>query len=401
MHKITGIILILFLLASCNHAPATQAPVIERLKGSIALDLGAHQAGKEMTISITMDSKNIEPILLLNQKFGNQILPIQKTEQGYKAFLNKEQNIIAGQLEFTLIAQGQVIDQKSIYVEGLQAEDKIEAYAGPKTVFATDVQKSMIVAIPRDRYGNAMETRALADFSAQHENGTKIQHQSASNNLINYMIIPNLKTSGKILIGGTSGEAFIPEQEIKIESGAPFQVDFEVEKIYPYADERQNVHIKTGIVKDAANEMVADGSMLTFIVQDQTGKQSMYQGFTVSGIANIYLQNPAAPTQWSIRIEEDKAPNPKVLTLNFSTNVNEIPFRIEEQVLKVGPIKGALNQLIPDGSILQLEGNCNGYSIFKKVETEFGMANIPVKEICDKTFKGTLQIQGFSKSIQF
>ena len=401
MHKITGIILLLSLLASCNHTPATKAPIIEQVKGNIELDQNANQVGKEMAISIKMDSKFIEPVLLLNQKFGNQILPIRKTEQGYQAVLQKEKNNIAGQLDFTLIGQGQVIDQKSVYVNAMQAENKIEAYAGPKTVFATDAQKSMIIALPRDRYGNAMETGSLADFSAQHENGTKIQHQSESNNLINYMIIPNLKTSGKILIGGTSGKAFIPEQEIKIESGVPYQVDFYVEKIYPYADERQNVHIKTGVVKDVANEMVADGSMLTFIIQDQSGKQSMYQGFTVSGIANIYLQNPAAPTQWNLRIEEDKAPNPKLLTLNFSANVNEIPSRIEEQILKVGPIKGALNQLIPDGSILILEGNCNGQTIFKKVETEFGMVNIPLNEICEKTFKGTLQIQGFSKSIQF
>jgi len=135
------------------------------------------------------------------------------------------------------------------------------------------------------------------------------------------------------------------------------------------------VHLNTDVIYDAKGNIVADGTSIIFIVHENQEVIAQYQTYTVSGIANVYIENPKSAALWKVSISG--APQETSIDLKFHDNIESIPLRIDKKYLVVGPVVGSLDQYIPDGTEVKIVFN---YAIEVTSEIEHGFAEIRIPD---------------------
>jgi hypothetical protein len=169
--------------------------------------------------------------------------------------------------------QGQVLlDQQKVRILAGRAAGVIETYAGPRTIEALSGQKSMVVAVPKDRFGNPLPDGQSLQFHFRYPATGPETEGKPVENLIGVHPFEARSLAGKITMGVEADEARAEAEELRITPAWANRIRIRVEEWFPYADGRQNVKILTEKLRDPAGNLVSDGNPGGVLGARQPGK---------------------------------------------------------------------------------------------------------------------------------
>jgi hypothetical protein len=360
-----GLALLSLLLGGCG---ASEPPVRVRsesndpdIQGAIILPDSIFVAGQELPLQVSLSApvQKDASFLRVSGRFGDWFF--------YPAF-DSDSPLVAlppvltqrrGELLLQLW-QGQVLlDQQKVRILAGRAAGVIETYAGPRTIEALSGQKSMVVAVPKDRFGNPLPDGQSLQFHFRYPATGPETEEKPVENLIGVHPFEARSLAGKITMGVEADEARAEAEELRITPAWANRIRIRVEEWFPYADGRQNVKILTEKLRDPAGNLVSDGTRVEFWVRDSQENTALYRSQVSGGTAQVQLANPDQATTWEIRAYLGRETESNPLKLAFEPYVRELPwaFAASQRVLSVGPAIGVLKEIVPDGLILRLKIN--------------------------------------------
>ena len=365
---------ILALLCDCADDHLEEVTCMSNAKGEISYLKDSYKAGDKIKFKVA--TKNIireEILIVWDGKLGQQYFNKTVYNDDFFFTFPDSISIISGYVMIKIIHCDKIICQAETYIRSLHPIGTIESYLGPKTLAIDQNMKSMLCLIPTDKYGNALEETDSISFNIKYKNLSIENTTKGIKNLLSYQKINNNKQVGKVLMGAKCHDTYIDEQEIAIVEGPKKGVTINVVEMHPYGDKRQLVHLNTEIIYDAKGNVVADGTSIIFVVEENNKIRSQYQSYTVSGIANVFLENPENAAHWEVYIAGFNKSN--IIDLVFQNNIESIPLRVEKNYLVVGPVIGSLDQFVPDGTEVEVTFN---RSTVERTVIEHGYAKIEV-----------------------
>ncbi len=370
------IISILFLLCGCTIEAVESVYCMSKGKGEISYLAKRYKAGDKIKFKLKTENLHEEDILIIwDSKFGARYFDKTVFTEEFLYAFPDSLSIYSGFATIKIIHCDKILCEESTYIESLHPVGTIESYIGPKTLAIDQNMKSMMCLIPTDKYGNALEDTQEVNFNTKYRNQSTQKATKNIDNLLTYINIENNQQVGKVLLGAKCIDSYIDEQTISIVQGPMQEVKINIVEMHPYGDHRQLVHLNTDVTYDLKGNIIADGSSVIFVVHENDKVKAQYQAYTVSGIASVFIENPKDAAQWTVSIAGAVKGNE--IQLKFEDDIESIPLRIEKNYLVIGPVIGALDQYIPDGTQVDIVFN-NRFS--REVVIEHGFARIEIPE---------------------
>ncbi len=364
-------------------------------------------AGDDLVIYINKwDDKN-EYYLIVNNVLGTEVIDIDKykNENGFKipSYISQK----SGELHLSLYVNHQEAYQKSVYVSPLKAIEFLESYIGPKSILTTTAEPCMLVAMPTDTFNNPMPDGKRIIYNMFRPTLIKQFHKKKIETLISHHTFFATEKTGKTLIGIECDESSSNEKYVDEEPGWAKDISLApITKTNLKADGTHYLSIKTEIIYDKLNNIVFDGTIVTFVIyNEETQVYNQYTGITVDGVAKINLKHPFKKTSFKIyaicgRVKSDE------IQVNFESGIQNylVYYDDEQQSIEIGPISGYLNQLVPDGSIIHYKiTEKNNLDEYKEgtSRTQKGRSSILIEELFLENGKYLIELQISDKTTNF
>lgn len=307
----------------------------------------------EFNIQFNNKSDNVYDKLFVQIKNRFSIYAFDLSLEHSKAnlFVDKSITIHSGAYLVSVFSDGLLLGETSFYLEPNIPKGKIETYFGPKSLFASDEDQSMIINIPRDEFGNPALSKVKYSKLVD-QKITKLPEKN-NNNLISYETLQSLEQKGKQLILASSGESSIREQELIIKSGVPNQIEIELIDYHPFADSRNNIHLVTKPVVDAHGDIVEDGTLINFTYLDAKTKKTIaqYASFTINGVATVYMSNPKTASKLKVFAHQYNSARSNELFLEFDSYIYDFELQQKGDIVLAKQVKAKLGQLVSDGTV--------------------------------------------------
>ncbi|NNC45993.1 MAG: hypothetical protein HKN99_08940 [Winogradskyella sp.] len=280
--------------------------------------------------------------------------------------------------------------------------ETIETYIGPPSIEAGGTDYTMLVAIPTDAFDNPMadSTEVLVKhqfIETQETSPVFTEHGFAYKNLYSY------KESGRMLISSESLGLNSKEYDVNVMPAIPTDFNISADRIHNYADGNQITRFKTSIIRDRFDNVVSDGTLVTFFITNKNGYKASTSGATIDGVATTNMIHPDHEEQWTIKAYVEGMANSDAIVLNYQQAISDfkVAFSEDNRTIIVGPLQSFMKQYIPDGLDVQLKIYHKEKLVHQIMEqSRDGMASFKLSP--DRLPKGiyTLEIHtaGLSKS---
>ncbi len=243
----------------------------------------------------------------------------------------------------------------------------METYIGPPSIAAGGNDYTMLVVIPTDKLDNPVQENTAVSVQYQFlANETK--ETVFTKNLIAYQNIYSPTESGRMLL---STECLgVNSKENTVHVLPAISTDFEIfaKRSHEYADGNQITTFTTSVLKDEHNNIVSDGSFVTFYITNLEGNLLKTSGMTINGVATAKMMHPDHAETWSVKASVTGISESNTISLTYKKVMDDftILFSENNRNISVGPLKSFMNQLIPDGLQVKLIVRQN-----KKIIKEF------------------------------
>jgi len=366
-------------------------------------------AGGEITLTVlisVIDTVNPEeksyPLqLYVSSSYGSSLLDMSSKDgmtyfQIPPVFTKK-----SGVVQWRLIHAKKVFDEGSFMITpNSNKKAVVESYVGPPSIIAGGNDFTMLVTAATDTYDNLLPNNT--EITIKHyQDGVETKSQYPTEDRIAWKRVFSSETTGKITFAATHKTDASKELMVEVLPNSPSNFSMEAKRVHTYADGNQIVTFSTSQIVDAYNNIVADGTLVTFSILSSEGTQSRTSGTTINGVAKGQLLHPNSPTQWQIKALVDGMAESNVLELAFNPFLLEFDVNYSEtnHSITVGPLTSFMGQLVPDGAEVTLTQTELGIE-----ETKFsfnGMVTFPILEnygdVATPTF--TIEALGVSQSI--
>ncbi|MBU2927789.1 hypothetical protein [Winogradskyella psychrotolerans] len=257
----------------------------------------------------------------------------------------------------------------------------METYIGPPSIEAGGTDYTMLVVIPTDSLDNPVPTNTLVNAKHQFlasEETTDI----FTKNLIAYKNIYSKQESGRMLVSSES--LGINSKEFTINVSAAIPTDFTISATRPhaYADGNQITTFSTSIIKDKQNNVVSDGTYVTFFITNQKQNILKTTGTTIDGIAQAKIIHPDYKDAWTVKAYVDGMAESESIALQYKSVIEDynVKFSKQNRSITVGPLQSFMGQMIPDGLHVKLHIYKANKHIETLTKTSFnGYANFNLK----------------------
>ncbi|NNF22186.1 MAG: hypothetical protein HKN67_09600, partial [Saprospiraceae bacterium] len=161
---------------------------------------------------------------------------------------------------------------------------------------------------------------------------------------------------GKVLAHITHGESGSTQRSINVVASDPENFKLNHERIFPYANSTEPVRLFTSTIRDRYGNIVADGTLVEFIVNGSDNSKIVTSGMTINGMAEVELPAPIKPVKWKIQAFITAFSYSKVIQLYWSSAIEQLPasYNEDSKILIVGPLKSRFNNLMPDGTVVNV-----------------------------------------------
>ncbi|WP_241678396.1 hypothetical protein [Algibacter amylolyticus] len=345
-------------------------------------------------------TKAIAPLLYCSNSYGSTLISGNRENQElhYKIPDNISEKI--GLINWQLLdAKTPVSGNISITPKAEVAT--METYIGPPSIEAGGTDYTMLVVIPTDSLDNPVPNNTAVHANFQFLDSEE-KEAILTNNLIAFKNINSKKESGRMLV---SSECLgINSKEFTINVFAAIPTNFRISSTRPhdYADGNQITTFSTSIIKDRHNNVVSDGTFVTFIITNAENNILKTTGTTIDGVATSKIIHPDFKDQWRITAFVDGMAESNGITLNYKQVIEdfEVSFSNNNRTILVGPLQSFMEQMIPDGLQVKLLV-FKGDKLFKTLtKTSFnGYANFTLKPAIfeNETYNFELKTAGKTK----
>ena len=226
----------------------------------------------------------------------------------------------------------------------------LETYIGPPSIEAGETDYTMLVAIPTDELDNPLadSTKVVVKhqfLDNQGEDDIYTKHGFAYNNLFSY------EKSGRMLINSECLGLNSKEFDVNVVPAIPTNFTILADRIHNYADGNQITTLRTSVIKDRFNNIVSDGTFVSFIITNSDGNIEETSGTTIGGIATAKMLHPDHEEEWAIKAYVEGMANSETIILKFEPAVTdyEVSFSESNRIITVGPLQSFMDQYIPNG----------------------------------------------------
>ncbi|MEL6557174.1 MAG: hypothetical protein AAFQ94_03255 [Bacteroidota bacterium] len=234
---------------------------------------------------------------------------------------------------------------------------KVESYCGPKHLVVDRNDYTMIVSTILDQFGNPLpkEESITAGYDVTNQ---LIEKPMKMRPLFGYqrLVAPKKKGYGNVTgrYGSLVGKSF------RVDYYAIDPLDFAIsyERQHRFADGEQLVVFKTEIIKDAADNVIGNGTIVKFLISSNDGRVAELHGQTLDGVATCVLYAPEKAEVWTVTAGIDNyADSRNTLKINFEVSVSDfdISYSQASKQLLIGPVTGYMGQWMKNGTIVNIE----------------------------------------------
>lgn len=231
----------------------------------------------------------------------------------------------------------------------------METYIGPPSIAAGGNDYTMLVVIPTDALDNPVKENT--EVTLQHQFLAKETKETIfTKNLIAYQNIYSPTESERMLL---STECLgLNSKEYTAHVLPSISTDFEIfaKRSHEYADGNQITTFTTSVLKDKYNNIVSDGSYVTFYITNSDGNILKTSGMTIKGVATAKMMHPDHEETWSVKAYVTGISESNTILLTYKKVIEDftIAFSENNRNIEIGPLKSFMNQLIPDGLQVKL-----------------------------------------------
>ncbi len=322
------------------------------------------RAGTSLFFDINTTAAKEECSLIWRSVFGDHLLKGDLISKGViRFYIPKELTNKSGFVNVLIYEKGELIQNSELFIDPLEAVGKSESFLGPRSLIIDKDQKTMMSVIPLDKFRNPMPDNYPTRFNFKYPKEKKSSDLTKVQDFVAYKYFLPSSKIGKLYVAANSGSSNSQEEEILIEAGHALDFNIEVEDLYPYADSRQHVVLKSSKILDAYGNSIADGTLINFLIIDKSGKRSYYNAFSIGGIVKVAIENPSVATQWNIQASLYGSTKSNQLKLNFISTVVDFEMNLDGRTLIVGPVIGILGQIIRNGTKAEVILNDETYEV--------------------------------------
>lgn len=366
------------LLLSCSNEP--ENIVVEEKDSTILItDKQAFVAGQPIRLKFQTTRKGIVQLVLSNA-FGSSTLIPEKNEQDLLFTIPKNYSRKSGICNWVLLINGKSFSQGSIQIAPqTSSKATLETYFGPRSITAGGIDFSMIVCIATDPFDNVYPKGTEALFKSQFLN-TISESIVPSKDFISWKRIYSEEKSGRILVTASVEE--ITSKELTTIVFAANAESFSVaeQRNHIYADGNQIMSFSTNVIRDKYNNIISDGTMVNFIIENTKGALLKTIAPTIGGIAKAAMLHPSEKDAWKITAYVTGAAKSNTIKIKFDTAITDfdVNFSADNRTILIGPLKSFMQQLVPDGILIQLDlySNTGEYIESKKISSSEGLGTM-------------------------
>ena len=312
-----------------------------------------YNVGKPIVLKFTA-SEGEKPLLYCSNSYGSTLVSATAKE-GTLQYIIPE-NIIKkiGVVNWIVLDKNKSASGQFNIIPKAEVAT-METYIGPPSIEAGGTDYTMLVVIPTDSLDNPVPTNtkvnARFQFLASEENDDIF-----TNNLIAWRNINSKRESGRMLVSSES--LGINSKEFTINVWAAIPTDFKISAKRPhnYADGNQVTTFNTSVIKDKQNNVVSDGTFVTFFITNDNGNILKTTGTTIEGVAHAKIIHPDFKDNWSIKAYVDGMAESDTITLSYQSVIEDfdVAFTNKNREILVGPLQSFMEQMIPDGLHVKL-----------------------------------------------
>ena len=385
-----------FFVSSPNHEAITPLPdritLITKESQFIATD--------SIILEFQTES-NASPLLYCSGNYGSNVLAPKREDNILIYVFPSSISRQAGLVNWTLINSGSPT-KGSFVIQAEQSVSEIESYLGPPSLFAGGVNKSMLIIIPKDRFGNPIPDGNQVLIKNQFKSKLEID-SVGTKNLIAYMPFYAPLNTGRWLISSEAQGITSKENTLEIQPSFPIDFTISSSRNHPYADGNQLVTFSTSEISDLYGNLVSDGTFVRFIITQENGTILKASGTTINGQASTQILHPDKATSWVVRAFVLGMAQSNDVSLVFEQALKpfDVSFSESGREITVGMLKSFMDQIIPDGLDISLtilkndhvEGIYNESS--RKGYVKF---NIPKDQVSSGTYKFKIEAAGLERT---
>lgn len=262
----------------------------------------------------------------------------------------------SGLLTISVSQSAKIVAEKKLVIKPNKASSPLDTYLGSKSIIANGRDWALIVGIPTDNYGNLVKEGTPLLFKMIRPNfGLQNKLDEVKYGVAFEKIFAQTK-AGKTFVGISINGVHSREKELLEVADYPVDFSLIVQNTGNFADSRQNLRVKTSILKDANGNVVPEGTSVKFIVKDPEGKQRQLYSFTLMGSADLYMQNPPVEGNTTIQAFNEGGGKSNVVSIYFQNAIKNFPATFDRKLNKVfiGPVVSNLNQVMADGTVVDI-----------------------------------------------
>lgn len=344
-----------------------------------------YKAGDSISLNFKTSALQSSFKLQVKNAYGTTLLTPQGNSNNKLLFnLPENYTTLAGPCRWNLILKGStILKGKFNITNNTSKATLIESYFGPRSITAGFNDFSMLTIAPTDIYDNPLNDDTEVTIKYQF-----LENISASKikvkNFIAWYNISSTSKSGRILVTSECNGTTSKELATIVYPSNANNFKISASSAHKFADGNQIVTFKSDIIKDEFGNEVTNGTLVTFIIKNENEAYLYTIGTTVNGIAEAKTLHPDQASKWEIQAFITGAAESNKINYEFKPAVKNFPvyFSKGNRNINIGPFESFMNQLIPDGLLLQLDiYNKDGQFIeTKKTTTKNGSCNIYLRE---------------------
>ncbi len=289
----------------------------------------------------------------------------------------------AGRLS-ALLRSGSATGRAGVDVIPGRAVDGIVPLAGPRSMIADGAHWSMVTAIPRDRYGNAVADGTAVELFVRRPDGAIDVVNTDVFHLLAGVRVFSGTTAGRstirVGVDGATGD----EVDVLEVPGPPIAVELLEPTTTLRADGRMLVSLVTAGLADRFGNPLLDGTAASLTISGPGGR-GRATGVTIDGRVEFVIEAPAVAGVLTLRAVVDGVASPS-LELDFPAAVREFPLSVTRKgtgvespvVVEVGPVLTELGGFAPDGTSVEVTAGSGQRSSTVVSELRDGSASIVV-----------------------
>ena len=316
------------------------------------------EAGKMVVLKFST-SQAIKPLLYCANSYGSTIVSPSLKNNILQYVIPKNMTQKIGVVNWEIIED--TISVTGKFNINPKAEVAVmETYIGPPSIEAGGTDYTMLVVIPTDALDNPIAENTIVNAKHQFLASEKTEAISTKN-LIAYKNVYSQKTSGRILMASECLNTNSKEFTVHVTPAVPTDFTITARQSHQYADGNQVTTFITSVLKDKHNNVVSDGTFVTFFITNTNGDILKTSGTTINGVATSKMIHPDHEEQWHIKAYVTGMAESNTIILNYKQVVSdfEVIFSKNNRDITIGPLQSFMNQTIPDGLQVKL-------SIYKK-----------------------------------